>query len=77
MEYSKSSPKREVHRDIGLPQKNKKNLGDFPGGPVVKILRFHCRGRGFNPWLGTKIPHTVRRSQKKKQKQRKTQKNLK
>ena len=26
--------------------------GDFPGGPVVKTLRFHCRGHGFDPWLG-------------------------
>ena len=25
---------------------------DFPGGPVVKIPHFHCRGRGFGPWLG-------------------------
>ena len=25
---------------------------DFPGGPVVKILCFHCRGDGSNPWSG-------------------------
>ena len=24
----------------------------FPGCPVVKILHFHCRGLGFDPWLG-------------------------
>ena len=24
---------------------------DFPGGPVVKTLSFHCRRQGFNPWL--------------------------
>ena len=23
---------------------------DFPGGPVVRALRFHCRGHGFDPW---------------------------
>ena len=23
---------------------------DFPGGPVVKTLCFHCRGHGFNFW---------------------------
>ena len=23
---------------------------DFPGGPVVKTLRFHCRGLKFDPW---------------------------
>ena len=27
-------------------------MRDFPGGPVVKTLRFHCRGHGFYPWLG-------------------------
>ena len=26
---------------------------DFPGGPVVKTPRFHCRGHRFNPWLET------------------------
>lgn len=26
---------------------------DFPGGPAVRTLSFHCRGRGFiNPWSG-------------------------
>ena len=23
---------------------------EFPGGPVVRTLRFHCRGPGFDPW---------------------------
>ena len=27
-------------------------VGDFPGGPVVKILYFHCRGHRFYPWYG-------------------------
>ena len=26
--------------------------GDFPGSPVVKTPRFHCREHGFDPWLG-------------------------
>ena len=26
--------------------------GEFPGGPVVRALRFHCRGHGFDPWSG-------------------------
>lgn len=26
--------------------------GDFPGVPVIKILCFHCRGCGFDPWSG-------------------------
>ena len=25
---------------------------DFPGSPVVKTPRFHCRGHGFDPWSG-------------------------
>ena len=26
------------------------SLSDFPGGPVVKTLCFHCRGHKFDPW---------------------------
>ena len=37
---------------------------DFPGGPVVKTLRFYWMGHRFDPWLGTKIPHATRRGQK-------------
>ena len=31
---------------------NKKyfNSGDIPGGTVVKIMLFQCRGYGFDPW---------------------------
>ena len=25
---------------------------DFPGGPVVRILGFHCREHEFDPWSG-------------------------
>ena len=25
---------------------------NFPGGPVVKIPSFHCKGHGFDPWSG-------------------------
>ena len=28
----------------------------FPGGPEVKTLHFHCRGLGFDPWLGNLDP---------------------
>ena len=28
------------------------NIGDFPGGPVVKTLCFQCRVQGFEPWSG-------------------------
>ena len=37
---------------------------DFPGGPVVKTPRFHCRGHGFDLWLGVKILHAVWHGQK-------------
>ena len=39
---------------------------DGPGGPVVKTPLFHCRGHGFDPWSGTKIPHATWHGQKKK-----------
>ena len=44
---------------------------DFPGGPVVKTLRFHCRGHGFDPWSG-KIPSRAARCDQKKKQNRKT-----
>ena len=25
---------------------------DLPGGPGIRTLNFHCRGHGFDPWLG-------------------------
>ena len=28
------------------------HLQEFPGGPVVRTPCFHCRGHGFDPWLG-------------------------
>ena len=31
----------------------------FPCGPVAKTRRSQCRGPGFNPWSGNKIPHTI------------------
>ena len=29
---------------------------DFPGSPMAKTLRFHCRECGFNPSLGKEHP---------------------
>ena len=29
-----------------------KRAREFPGGPVVKTLHFHCRGHRFNLWSG-------------------------
>ena len=33
--------------------------GDFPSGPVVKILPSHVAGMGSIPGQGSKIPHTL------------------
>ena len=33
-----------------IPSQKGRRRG-FPGGPVVKTQRFHCQGRGFDPWL--------------------------
>ena len=43
---------------------------DFPGGPVVKIPRFHCRGHRFGsiPGQGIKIPHLISGGTAKKKK---------
>ena len=37
---------------------------DFPGGPVVKTLPFHCRDTDLIPGQGTKILHTAWHIQK-------------
>lgn len=29
-----------------------KGRWDFPGGPAIKILGFHFRGYGLDPWSG-------------------------
>ena len=31
---------------------NSKKMRDFPGSPVVKTLRFQCRGPRFDPFSG-------------------------
>ena len=36
-----------------------KTLWDFPGSPVVRTPRFHCRGHGWIPGRGTKIPRAA------------------
>ena len=35
---------------------NKTQPRDFPGGPLAKTLNPKCRGPGFNPRSGNKIP---------------------
>ena len=47
------APSLRLHRDLHpRPQLSKINFGEFPGGPVVKILHFHCQGPAFHLWLG-------------------------
>ena len=37
---------------LGLDAANDGVLREFPGGPVVRTLGFHCRGCGFDAWMG-------------------------
>ena len=38
----------------------------FLGGPVVEMLCFHCRGRGFDPFLGSfHMLHSMAKQQTK------------
>ena len=55
----------DVHRRINIIQTDQIRLqeGDFPGGPVAKTLRSHCRGPRFHPWSGNEIPHTAAKTQ--------------
>ena len=43
-----------VDYSIHLPSFRIMGNRDFPGGPVVKTLCFHCGGHHF-PWLGNQI----------------------
>ena len=40
---------------------------DFPGGPAVKTLHLHCRGRGFKPTCCEVWPKKKKRKRKKQQ----------
>ena len=42
----------------------KEQTREFPGGPVVRTLPFHCRGTGLIPGRGTKIPQVRKRPNK-------------
>ena len=34
-----------------LKKINKNTIGrEFPGGPAIRTLYFHCQGPRFNPW---------------------------
>ena len=44
------------------------SLQELPGSPVVKTPCFHCKGCGFDPWLGKNL-HAMWCGQKKKKNQ--------
>ena len=51
----------ERYKQEGLPQGkssiNVNELEDFPGGPVVRTLCFHCRGTGWGIKIIQVKPH--------------------
>ena len=49
---------------------------EFPGGPVIRIQRFHCHGPGSIPGEGTKITQPTWCSQKKKKERKKKKKDF-
>ena len=44
---------------------SKKTQGDFPAGPGVQSMSFHCTGHGLIPGQGTEIPQAEWRRQSK------------
>ena len=50
-------------------------FGEFPGGPLVRTLRFHCQGCASVPGWGTKIPQVcgVAKNNKNKRKTKQCQ----
>ena len=41
-----------TRKEIYVTSKYIRKLREFPGGPAVRTLHFHCRGHVFDPWLG-------------------------
>lgn len=46
----------------------KSHTWDWPGGPVVRTLGIHCKGRGFSAGQVAKSPPAAQRDQKKRKK---------
>ena len=62
-----SLPGSSTHRTL---QARTLELGDFPGGPVVKTSPSDARGAGSIPGQGGRIPYTLQpKNQNIKQKQ--------
>ena len=73
-EASCASPWRckELDRTSWL-NNNKHLLWEFPDGPLVRSLCFHCGGHTFHPLLGANIPQALWRGQKRKKMETKAQ----
>ena len=59
------------HINIKLltPDIQRMSILDFPGGPVVKTPRFHCRGRGSIPGRGrSRMPQGAAKKKKEEKK---------
>ena len=50
---------------------SKASMGDFSGGPVVKTLRFHCRGAQVRSLVGELTSHQEKKKERKRRKERK------
>jgi len=48
----KKMQQAELLSEEALQITEKREMRDFPGGPVSKTLNSQCRGPGFDSWLG-------------------------
>ena len=63
-EVEQPCQRKREHQGPWLQMKLKSSR-EFPYGPVVRTLCFHCRRQGSIPDWGTKIPQTTWRGRKK------------
>ena len=63
-------PAAQCQSSQSFEQSENSECGEFPGGLVVRTAGSHCRGPGFNPWLGNRFLQAVWRSQNKTEKDR-------
>ena len=66
--YSKWEVLSEPSRNLVAHKLKKSHWWKFPGGPVVRILGFHCCGPGSAPGPGTEIWQALWCEQKRKRK---------
>ena len=61
----KKNPQWDIISHLSEWLSSKRIQGDFPGGPVIKTLPFHCRGYGLDPWPGNQDPTSCTAKKKK------------